>query len=99
MPWWLSQIEWRLPLTLGVLAAALTDPGDRWTGRVHNLLITLLCFCVASVSVGLLFPHPWAFAIELILSSWSFILQGALLITMYHAWYGAVCTMVASHRS
>ncbi|WP_343463225.1 YccS family putative transporter [Pantoea sp.] len=77
-PWWLGQIEWTIPLTLGVVAAALADLDDRWTGRLRNLLITLICFCVASVSVELLFPHPWAFALGLALSSWGFILLGAL---------------------
>lgn len=78
VPWWLQQIEWTIPLTLGVVAAALADLDDRWTGRLRNLLITLVCFCIASVSVELLFPYPWAFAIGLALSSWGFILLGAL---------------------
>ena len=78
VPWFLQQIEWTIPLTLGVVAAALADLDDRWTGRVRNLLITLVCFCVASVSVELLFPHPWGFAVGLALSSWGFILLGAL---------------------
>ena len=78
VPWWLHQIEWTIPLTLGVVAAALADLDDRWTGRLRNLLITLVCFCIASVSVELLFPYPWAFAIGLALSSWGFILLGAL---------------------
>ena len=78
VPWWLQQIEWTIPLTLGVVAAALADLDDRWTGRLRNLMITLVCFCIASVSVELLFPYPWAFAIGLALSSWGFILLGAL---------------------
>ncbi|WP_336777168.1 YccS family putative transporter [Pantoea sp. USHLN256] len=78
VPWWLHQIEWTIPLTLGVVAAALADLDDRWVGRVRNLVITLVCFCIASVSVELLFPHPWAFGLGLALSSWGFILLGAL---------------------
>lgn len=77
-PWWLQQVEWTIPLTLGVVAAALADLDDRWTGRLRNLIITLCCFCIASVSVELLFPSPWAFAAGLALSSWGFILLGAL---------------------
>nr|MBA2814900.1 membrane protein [Candidatus Pantoea persica] len=45
---------------------------------MRNLLITLLCFCIASVSVELLFPHPIAFMAGLALSTWVFILLGAL---------------------
>lgn len=78
VPWWLQQIEWTIPLTLGVVAAALADLDDRLSGRLRNLLITLLCFCIASVSVELLFPWPLAFITGLALSSWGFILLGAL---------------------
>lgn len=78
IPWWLHQINWTIPLTLGVVAAALADLDDRLSGRLRNLLITLLCFCLASVSVELLFPHPLAFIVGLALSTWGFILLGAL---------------------
>lgn len=78
VPWWLHQIDWTIPLTLGVVAAALADLDDRLSGRLRNLLITLLCFCIASVSVELLFPHPLAFMAGLALSTWCFILLGAL---------------------
>ncbi len=78
LPWWLGQITWTIPLTLGVVAAALTDLDDRLSGRLRNLLITLVCFCVASVSVELLAPLPWLFIIGLALSTWGFILLGAL---------------------
>ena len=78
VPWWLHQIDWTIPLTLGVVAAALADLDDRLSGRLRNLLITLLCFCIASVSVELLFPHPLAFMAGLALSTWGFILLGAL---------------------
>lgn len=77
-PWWIQQIVWTLPLTLGVVAAALADLDDRFTGRLRNLLITLLCFCIASVSVELLFPWPWLFILGLAVSTWGFILLGAL---------------------
>ncbi|ARF49599.1 MULTISPECIES: YccS family putative transporter [Pantoea] len=78
VPWILQQIEWTIPLTLGVVAAALADLDDRLAGRLKNLLITLLCFCIASVSVELLFPHPLVFIIGLAGSTWGFILLGAL---------------------
>ncbi|ARJ44147.1 TIGR01666 family membrane protein [Pantoea alhagi] len=77
-PWWIQQVVWTLPLTLGVVAAALADLDDRFTGRLRNLFITLLCFCIASVSVELLFPWPWLFILGLAISTWGFILLGAL---------------------
>lgn len=78
MPWWLGQITWTIPLTLGVVAAALADLDDRLSGRLRNLVITLVCFCIASVSVELLSPYPWFFIAGLAVSTWGFILLGAL---------------------
>ncbi|MDX5627330.1 MULTISPECIES: YccS family putative transporter [unclassified Brenneria] len=78
VPLWLGQSTSTIPLTLGVVAAALTDLDDRLTGRLRNLFITLICFLIASVSIELLFPYPWLFGIGLALSTWGFILLGAL---------------------
>lgn len=66
-PWWLGDVKLTIPLTLGMVAAALTDLDDRLAGRLRNLIITLFCFFIASASVELLFPWPWLFAIGLTL--------------------------------
>lgn len=78
LSWSLQNITWTIPLILGVVAAALTDIDDRLTGRLRNMSITLGCFCLATVSVELLFPHPWLFFFGLAISSWLYILLGAL---------------------
>lgn len=78
VPWWLGIPKLTIPLTLGVVAAALTDLDDRLAGRLRNLLITLICFFVASASIELLFPYPWLFALGLTTSTCGFILLGAL---------------------
>lgn len=78
IPWWLGEIKMTIPLTLGVVAAALTDLDDRLTGRLCNLAIILVCFFIASASVTLLFPWPWLFAIGLTVSTTGFILLGGL---------------------
>lgn len=77
-PWWIGEVKLTIPLTLGVVAAALADLDDRLAGRLRNLLITLVSFFIASASVELLFPWPWAFASGLLLSTCGFILLGAL---------------------
>lgn len=41
-------------------------------------MITLVCFAIATISVELLFPHPLLFVLGLGLSSWIFIMLGAL---------------------
>ena len=78
LPWSLGDVKLTIPLTLGVVAAALTDLDDRLTGRLRNLVITLVSFFVASASVELLFPWPWLFAIGLLISTSGFILLGGL---------------------
>ncbi|HAZ53543.1 MAG TPA: TIGR01666 family membrane protein [Franconibacter helveticus] len=78
LPWWLGEVKLTIPLTLGVVAAALTDLDDRLTGRLRNLIITLISFFIASASVELLFPWPWLFALGLTLSTSGFILLGGL---------------------
>lgn len=78
-PWVLGQEpKYTIPLTLGVVAAALTDLDDRLVGRLKNLVITLCCFLLASASIGLLYPYPILFFCGLAISTWGFILLGAL---------------------
>ena len=78
LPWWFNMATLTIPLTLGVVAAALTDLDDRLSGRLRNLLITLVSFFIAAVSIELLFPYPWLFGIGLAVSTCGFILLGAL---------------------
>lgn len=78
LPWWLGDVKLTIPLTLGVVAGALADLDDRLAGRLRNLVITLICFFIASASVELLFPWPWLFALGLMLSTSVFILLGGL---------------------
>lgn len=77
-PWWIGEVKLTIPLTLGVVAAALTDLDDRLTGRLRNLAITLVCFFIASASVELLFSWPPLFALGLTVSTIGFILLGGL---------------------
>lgn len=39
LPWLLGDAKLTIPLTLGVVAAALADLDDRLTGRLRNLII------------------------------------------------------------
>ena len=78
VPWWLGFPTLTIPLILVVVAAALADLDDRLSGRLRNLLITLVCFFIASASIELLFPYPWLFALGLLVSTCGFILLDAL---------------------
>jgi uncharacterized membrane protein (TIGR01666 family) len=77
-PWLLGEVKLTIPLTLGVVAAALADLDDRLTGRLRNLVITLVSFFIASASVELLYPWPVFFGIGLMVSTSGFILLGGL---------------------
>lgn len=70
--------NWLIGLILGVIAAALAETPDRFAGRLKALLVTLLCFGVASVAVRLLFPYPWLFAFGLACSTFGFVMLGAV---------------------
>lgn len=76
-PWLLDVPIMTIPLTLGVVAAALTDLDDSLAGRLVNIIITLLSFAIASASIELLMPYPWLFALGLFTSTCGFILLGA----------------------
>ncbi|MGS8713310.1 FUSC family membrane protein, partial [Salmonella enterica subsp. enterica serovar Infantis] len=67
-----GDVKLTLPLTLGMVAAALTDLDERLAGRLRNLIITLISFFIASASVEQLFPRPWLFALGLTLSTSGF---------------------------
>ena len=57
-----------IPLTLGVVAAGISDIDDRFSVRIMNLIYTYIGFFITAASVQLLFPYPAVFAIGLIVS-------------------------------
>ena len=65
-------------MSLGIVAGAIAEPDDSPAGRVKSLLLTLICFWIATLSVQLLYPYPWLFAAGLFCSSFFFIMLGGL---------------------
>lgn len=78
VPYLLEQQLATIPLTLGVVAAGLSDIDDRFSVRLLNLVYTYIGFFVTATSVYFLFPYPILFAIGLIISCIGFILLGSL---------------------
>ncbi|MBT2371908.1 YccS family putative transporter [Pseudomonas fluorescens] len=76
--WYQDEMALLIPLFLGIIASALAETDDSWQGRLNALAVTLVCFSVAALSVELLFPYPWIFAIALALASFSLTMLGAL---------------------
>lgn len=78
VPYFLDYQLATIPLTLGVVAAGLSDIDDRFSVRLLNLVYTYIGFFVTATSIYFLFPHPVLFAIGLIISCIGFILLGSL---------------------
>lgn len=76
--WYQDEMTLLIPLFLGIIASALAETDDSWQGRLNALAVTLVCFSVAALSVELLFPYPWIFAIALALASFCLTMLGAL---------------------
>lgn len=78
VPYLLGQQLATIPLTLGVVAAAISDIDDRFSVRILNLVYTYIGFFITAASVQFLFPYPPLFAIGLIVSCIGWILLGSL---------------------
>lgn len=75
---WLGYNELIVPVTLGAIAAALTDFDDRLSIRLRNLAYVCLLFFTVSSILGFLAPYKIFFILYLSISSAFFILLGAL---------------------
>ena len=78
VPYFMGQQLATIPLTLGVVAAGLSDIDDRFSVRIMNLIYTYIGFFITAASIYFLFPHPILFAIGLIVSCIGWILLGSL---------------------
>lgn len=67
-----------VPVTLGAIAAALTDFDDRLSIRLRNLMYVCILFFSVSSILEFLYPHTALFIVYLSLSSAALILLGAL---------------------
>ncbi|MCS3513874.1 YccS family putative transporter [Pseudomonas grimontii] len=76
--WYQDEMALLIPLFLGIIASALAETDDSWQGRLNALAVTLVCFSIAALSVELLFPYPWIFAISLALATFCLTMLGAL---------------------
>lgn len=76
--WWYEITSAITPLVLGIIACALAETDDDLSGRLSALFTTLLCFAVATFSVNFLFQFPLLFSLGLLLSTFCFIMLGAI---------------------
>ncbi len=101
--WYLQLNSLIIPLLLGVIAAALAESDDSFTGRLKSITLTLGCFAIATFSVELLFNHPLLFALGLVTSTFGFIMLGAIGPRYASIAFGslliAVYTMLGANQS
>ncbi len=67
-----------VPLILGVIAAALAIDDDSFLGRLKSYALTLTCFAIAAFSIQILYPYPVLFALGLAISTFGFVMLGAI---------------------
>ncbi len=102
--WYFEQNTLITPLILGVIAAALAESDDSFTGRIKALILTVLCFALAAFSIEScsIPPHGrlrWDYLSQPSASSflgaigpkYASIAFGSLLIAIY--------TMLGAHES
>ncbi|WP_428775263.1 YccS family putative transporter [Vibrio sp.] len=75
--WFLQLNSLIVPVILGIIAAALAESDDNFTGRLKTNLLTLICFSIATVSIEWLFDSPLLFAAGLFSSTFGFIMLGS----------------------
>lgn len=77
-------------LSLGIVAAALSETDDHPKGRLKALLITIISFAITTLSVSLLKPYPILFGIGFITSTIVFVLIGGISERYRGISYGAI---------
>jgi len=83
-------INLSISLCLGVMASAIVENDDNHIGRGKFLLAILACFFIASSSVELLMPYPLFFGAGLLISSFAFMMIGALSSRYNKVGFGAI---------
>ncbi|MDO6684990.1 MULTISPECIES: FUSC family membrane protein [unclassified Agarivorans] len=68
----LLDVDLALTATLGIVAAGLADSPDFYQQRLQSTALMVTSFTLATVSVTLLFPWPWLFAVGLFSSCYLF---------------------------
>lgn len=101
--WYLHLNSLIIPLILGIIAAALAESDDSFTGRLKSQSLTLICFAIASLSIEFLFNTPWLFALGLFSSTFGFIMLGAIGPRYASIAFGslliAIYAMLGAHES
>lgn len=78
VPYYFEQQMLTIPLSLGLMAAALSDIDDRFSLRIRNMLLSYLGFFLTAGAIHVLYPYPIVFGCALIISCFVLIILGSL---------------------
>ncbi|MEJ2044049.1 MAG: YccS family putative transporter [Reinekea sp.] len=92
--WYWHHVTLIILLILGVIAAALAERDDSFTGKLKTQLLTLACFALASFSVEFLFAYPPLLAIGLFISTFGFTILGSLGTKYSGIAFGSLCLAI-----
>lgn len=86
----MTNLHISISLCLGVMASAVIEHDANYRTRQKFLATILSCFFIASVCVELLMPYPILFALGLLISSFIFLMLGAIDTTYSKVGFGAI---------
>lgn len=78
MVWYIRQPHLAMPFVLGIIAGGLVDLDNRLTGRLKNIIITVILFTVASLLAQITLGTGWPFIIAMTVMTFVFTLLGAV---------------------
>jgi YccS/YhfK family integral membrane protein len=73
-----AQVHALIPLSLGIIASALSETDDSWQGRWRAQAVTLLCFALMAFAIEALFGRPVLFIVGLALAAFALTMLGAI---------------------
>mgnify|MGYP003602190729 CR=1 FL=1 len=86
-----------MPLVLGIIAGGLVDLDNRLTGRLKNIIVTVLLFTVASLVAQSTLGSGWPFILAMTAMTFCFTLLGAVGLRYRTFAFGALA--VATYTS
>lgn len=95
--WYFDQPKLAMPFVLGIIAGGLVDLDNRLTGRLKNIIITVILFTVASLAAQSTLGTGWPFIVAMTAMTFLFTLLGAVGLRYRTFAFGALA--VATYTS
>ena len=95
--WYLDTPKLAMPFVLGIIAGGLVDLDNRLTGRLKNIIITIILFTIASLLAQSTLGTGWPFIVAMTAMTFFFTLLGAVGLRYRTFAFGALA--VATYTS